>query len=46
MRATDTVEVGRTGLRVTRLGPGGVALSGAPPATDPEGPPARRRPWR
>jgi len=36
MRATDTVEVGRTGLRVTRLGLGGVALSGAPPATDPE----------
>ena len=36
MRATDTVEIGRTGLRVTRLGLGGVALSGAPPATDPE----------
>ena len=36
MRATETVEVGRTGLRVTRLGLGGVALSGAPPATDPE----------
>ena len=36
MRATDTTEVGRTGLRVTRLGLGGVALSGAPPATDPE----------
>ena len=35
MRATDTVEIGRTGLRVTRLGLGGVALSGAPPATDP-----------
>ena len=35
MRATDTVEIGRTGLYVTRLGLGGVALSGAPPATDP-----------
>jgi len=35
MRATDTVEIGRTDLRVTRLGLGGVALSGAPPATDP-----------
>ena len=30
------VEIGRTGLRVTRLGLGGVALSGAPPATDPQ----------
>jgi D-threo-aldose 1-dehydrogenase len=38
MRATDTVEIGRTGLRVTRLGLGGVALSGAPPATDPHVP--------
>jgi len=36
MRATDTVEIGRTGLRVTRLGLGGVALSGAPPSTDPQ----------
>jgi D-threo-aldose 1-dehydrogenase len=36
MRATDTAEIGRTGLRVTRLGLGGVALSGASPATDPE----------
>jgi D-threo-aldose 1-dehydrogenase len=35
-RATDTVEVGRTGVRVSRLGLGGVALSGAPPSTDPE----------
>jgi D-threo-aldose 1-dehydrogenase len=35
MRATDTVEIGRTGLHVTRLGLGGVALSGVPPATDP-----------
>ena len=35
MRATDTVEIGSTGLRVTRLGLGGVALSGAPPSTDP-----------
>src|SRR5262245_56541366 len=35
-RATDTVEIGRTGVRVTRLGLGGVALSGAPPATDPD----------
>jgi D-threo-aldose 1-dehydrogenase len=33
--ATDTVEIGNTGLQVTRLGLGGVALSGAPPATDP-----------
>src|SRR5262245_11459248 len=38
LRATDTVEIGRTGLRVTRLGLGGVALSGAPPATDPHQP--------
>jgi D-threo-aldose 1-dehydrogenase len=38
MRATDTVEIGRTGLHVTRLGLGGVALSGAPPATDPHMP--------
>lgn len=38
MRATDTVEIGRTGLRVTRLGLGGVALSGALPATDPHVP--------
>jgi D-threo-aldose 1-dehydrogenase len=36
VRATDRVEIGRTGLRVTRLGLGGVALSGAPPATDPQ----------
>lgn len=35
MRATDTVAIGRTSLRVSRLGLGGVALSGAPPATDP-----------
>ena len=40
MRATETIEIGRTGLRVTRLGLGGVALSGAPPATDPERPTA------
>jgi D-threo-aldose 1-dehydrogenase len=33
--ATDKVEIGRTGVYVTRLGLGGVALSGAPPATDP-----------
>jgi D-threo-aldose 1-dehydrogenase len=38
VRATDTVEIGRTGLRVTRLGLGGVALSGAPPSTDPHRP--------
>src|SRR5262245_28692243 len=38
VRATDTVEIGTTGLRVTRLGLGGVALSGAPPATDPQRP--------
>jgi len=31
----DQVEIGRTGLHVTRLGLGGVALSGAQPATDP-----------
>ena len=37
-RATDTAEIGRTGLRVSRLGLGGVALSGAPPATDPQRP--------
>lgn len=35
MRATDTREIGKTGIRVTRLGLGGVALSGAPPSTDP-----------
>ena len=35
MHATDKVEIGRTGLHVSRLGLGGVALSGAPPATDP-----------
>jgi D-threo-aldose 1-dehydrogenase len=38
VRVTDTVEIGKTGLRVTRLGLGGVALSGAPPATDPQRP--------
>jgi hypothetical protein len=38
MRATDSVEIGSTGLRVTRLGLGGVALSGAPPSTDPHRP--------
>jgi D-threo-aldose 1-dehydrogenase len=37
-RATDTAEIGRSGLRVSRLGLGGVALSGAPPATDPQHP--------
>ncbi len=36
MKATDQVEIGATGLYVTRLGLGDVALSGAPPATDPE----------
>ena len=36
MHATDTIEIGKTGLHVTRLGLGGVALSGAPPATDPQ----------
>ena len=35
MRATDRVNIGRTALQVSRLGLGGVALSGAPPATDP-----------
>jgi D-threo-aldose 1-dehydrogenase len=39
IRATDTVEIGSTRLRVTRLGLGGVALSGAPPSTDPHRPP-------
>jgi D-threo-aldose 1-dehydrogenase len=34
-RAVDQVEIGKTGVRVSRLGLGGVALSGAPPATDP-----------
>ena len=34
--ATDTAEIGKTGVRVSRLGLGGVALSGAPPATDPQ----------
>src|SRR5262245_48869741 len=38
LRATDTAEIGKTGLRVTRLGLRGVALSGAPPATDPHQP--------
>jgi D-threo-aldose 1-dehydrogenase len=38
LHATDTAEIGRTGLRVSRLGLGGVALSGAPPATDPQRP--------
>lgn len=36
LRATETAEIGNTGLHVTRLGLGGVALSGAPPATDPD----------
>jgi D-threo-aldose 1-dehydrogenase len=36
MRATDRVEIGTSGLTVSRLGLGGVALSGAPPATDPQ----------
>jgi D-threo-aldose 1-dehydrogenase len=35
LRATDKVTIGMTSLRVSRLGLGGVALSGAPPATDP-----------
>ena len=35
LQATDKTEIGTTGLHVTRLGLGGVALSGAPPATDP-----------
>lgn len=38
MHATDTARIGKTGLHVTRLGLGGVALSGAPPATDPHQP--------
>ena len=36
MQATDKVAIGQTGVQVSRLGLGGVALSGAPPATDPE----------
>jgi D-threo-aldose 1-dehydrogenase len=36
VRAIDKVELGRTGLYVSRLGLGGVALSGAPPSTDPQ----------
>jgi D-threo-aldose 1-dehydrogenase len=36
MRATDKVEIGTSGLKVSRLGLGGVALSGAPPSTDPQ----------
>ncbi len=36
LHATDKVELGRTGLHISRLGLGGVALSGAPPATDPQ----------
>jgi len=36
LHATDKVEIGRTGLHATRLGLGGVALSGARPATDPQ----------
>src|SRR5262249_29772175 len=35
LHATDKVEIGRTGLHVTRLGLGGGALPGARPATDP-----------
>jgi D-threo-aldose 1-dehydrogenase len=35
VHATDRVEIGRTGVQVSRVGLGGVALSGAPPATDP-----------
>jgi D-threo-aldose 1-dehydrogenase len=30
------MQIGRTGLEVSRLGLGGVALSGAPPSTDPQ----------
>jgi len=37
-RAVDRTEIGKTGLRVSRLGLGGVALSGAPPSTDPDRP--------
>ena len=38
MRATELAPIGRTRLRVSRLGLGGVALSGAPPSTDPRQP--------
>jgi len=34
----DKVEIGTSGLKVSRLGLGGVALSGAPPSTDPHRP--------
>src|SRR5215470_8023586 len=40
MRAMDKVEIGSSGLKVSRLGLGGVALSGAPPSTDPHRPTA------
>jgi D-threo-aldose 1-dehydrogenase len=36
LRATDKVNIGTTDVSVSRLGLGGVALSGAPPATDPD----------
>ena len=40
MRATDKIEISTTGLTVSRLGLGGVALSGARPSTDPHRPTA------
>lgn len=36
MQATQRATIGQTSLQVSRLGLGGVALSGAPPATDPQ----------
>ncbi|MGE3540994.1 MAG: aldo/keto reductase [Candidatus Tectimicrobiota bacterium] len=38
MQATEKVAIGQTGILVSRLGLGGVALSGAPPSTDPDQP--------
>jgi D-threo-aldose 1-dehydrogenase len=35
LRATEKAEIGRTGIQISCLGLGGVALSGAPPSTDP-----------
>ena len=46
LRATDTVEIGQTGLRVSRLGLGGVALSGAPPVQTRTRPQRKQRPLR
>ena len=45
LRAIDKVKIGMTELRVSRLGLGGVALSGAPPATDPHQTTSEAKPW-